>query len=150
MARIRPFVAMRAMKKARANPDDTASAIVVIGALAGNSGRRQFERFKRSARGAKILREKRDLYDVLTDEERMLAMPTGSLGKTIVDWFIREGISTQGLTQASQAAAGELGGQREVSADEQVYGTRQRNLHDVYHVLAGYDRDMYGEVALSA
>ncbi len=45
MARIRPLVAMRAMKKARENPDDTAVAIQVIGALSGNSGRRHFMRF---------------------------------------------------------------------------------------------------------
>ena len=150
MARIRPLVAMRAMKKARENPDDTAVAIQVIGALTGNSGRRDFKRFKRSPRGAQVLREKRDLYDILTDKERLLAMPPGSLGRTIIDWFIRENISTEGLAQASEAAAQALGNRREVSADEQVYGTRLRNLHDVFHVLAGYDRDLRGEVGVLA
>lgn len=150
MARIRPLVAMRAMKKARQNPDDTAVAIQVIGALSGNSGRRHFKRFKQSPQGAQILRERRDLYDVLTDKERLLAMPVGSLGRTIIEWFIREGISTEGLAQASESAAQALGNRREVSVDEQVYGTRLRNLHDVFHVVAGYDRDMRGEVGVLA
>jgi ubiquinone biosynthesis protein COQ4 len=150
MARIRPLVAMRAMKKARENPDDTAVAIQVIGALSGNSGRRHFKRFKRSPRGAQILSEERDLYDVLTDKKRLLAMPEGSLGRTIIEWFIRENISTEGLAQASKDAAEALGNRSEVSTDEQVYGTRLRNLHDVFHVLAGYDRDLRGEVGVLA
>jgi ubiquinone biosynthesis protein COQ4 len=77
-------------------------------------------------------------------------MPPGSLGRTIIEWFIRENISTEGLAQASEAAAQALGNRREVSADEQVYGTRLRNLHDVFHVLAGYDRDLRGEVGVLA
>ncbi len=150
MARVRPLLAMRAMKEVRENPDDTAAGIQVIGALSGNSGRRQFRRFRRSPRGAEILRQKRDLYDILTDKERLLAMRPGSLGRTIIEWFIRENISTEGLARASEAAANALGSRREVSADEQVYGTRLRNLHDVFHVLAGYDRDLRGEVGVLA
>jgi ubiquinone biosynthesis protein COQ4 len=138
------------MRKARENPDDTAVAIQVIGALSGNSGRRHLRRFKQSSRGAEILREKQDLYDILTDKERLLSMPEGSLGRTIIEWFIRENISTEGLAQASEAAAQALGNRREVAEDERVYGTRLRNLHDVFHVLAGYDRDLRGEVGVLA
>ncbi len=59
MARVRPLVAMRAMKKVRENPDDTAVAIQVIGALSGNSGRRDFKRFERRQGVANVLRDKR-------------------------------------------------------------------------------------------
>ena len=147
--RIRPIVAMRAIRESRLDPDDTAAAIRVIGALSGNSGRRQFKRFKRSPKGARILREKRDLYDILSDVERMKAMPPGSLGRTIVEWFLRENISAEGLAQASEAAAAALG-RRETSEEQRVYNTRLRNLHDVFHVLAGYDRDLLGESAVLA
>jgi ubiquinone biosynthesis protein COQ4 len=140
---------MRAMRASRLDPDDTAAAIRVIGALSGNSGRRRFKRFKHSPQGARILREKRDLYDVLADVERMKAMPPGSLGRTIVEWFLRENISTEGLAQASEAATAALG-RRELSDEERVYNSRLRNLHDVFHVLAGYDRDLLGESAVLA
>ncbi len=146
--RIRPLVARRAMRALRGDPDDTAAAIRVIAALSGNSGRPNFRRFQRSACGARILREKRDLYDVLTDHERLEAMPPGSLGRAIVDWFERENISTEGLAQASEAATGRA--DHGVSQDEQIYGSRLRNLHDVFHVLAGYDRDLRGESAVLA
>ena len=146
--RMHPLVAMREMRALRADPDDTAAAIRVIAALSGNSVRRNFRRFKRSPRGARILREKRDLYDVLTDRERLRAMPPASLGRTIIDWFDRESISTEGLAQASKAARG--GPERGVSEDEQVFGSRLLHLHDVFHVLAGYDRDLRGESAVLA
>jgi ubiquinone biosynthesis protein COQ4 len=143
-----PLVAMREMRTLRADPDDTAAAIRVIAALSGSSGRRHFRRFQRSARGARILREKRDLYGVLTDRERLRAMPPASLGRTIIDWFERENISTEGLAQASKAARG--GPDPGVSEDEQVFGARLLHLHDVFHVLAGYDRDLRGESAVLA
>ncbi|MEN8160690.1 MAG: Coq4 family protein [Myxococcota bacterium] len=146
--RIRPLQAMAAMRELRRNPDDTAAAIRVIAALAGNTSRRGFERFRRSERGARILRERQDLYGLLTDRDRLLAMPPGSLGRTLIDWFDREGISTEGLAQASEEARGEA--VEAISAEEQAYGSRQRNLHDVFHVVTGYDRDLRGEAAVLA
>ena len=145
---MQPLVAMQAMRTLRRDPDDTAAAIRVIGALSGGSVRRGFRRFRASARGARILRQKCDLYDVLTDEERLLAMPPASLGRTIIDWFRREKISTQGLVQASQAATGDANA--DIGDEEQTYRARILNLHDVFHVLAGYDRDLRGEAAVLA
>lgn len=148
--RFRPLVAYRAMRLVRENPDDTAAAIVVIAALSGNAGKRLFNRFRRSPNAERILREKRDLYDLLSDQKRMLAMAPGSLGRTIVEWFIRENISTEGLAGASEAASKELGDTRELGSEASVFGNRLRNLHDVFHVVTGYDRDMRGEMAVLA
>jgi ubiquinone biosynthesis protein COQ4 len=147
---MRPLVAFRAMRKLRENPDDTARAIMVIGALSGNSGERLFRRFRRSPRAEAILREKRDLYDILSDVDRLRSMPEGSLGRTIGDWFVREQISAQGLAQASAAAQAQLGIAPPSGDDQRVFGSRLRNLHDVFHVLCGYDRDLRGEAAVLA
>lgn len=146
--RIHPLRARRAMRALRKDPDDTAAAIRVIMALSGNSGRRDFERFRRTARGTRILREKTDLFEVLTDRERLEAMPPGSLGRAIIDWFKRENISTQGLALASEAAR--EGENQKLDDAEELYRVRLRNLHDVFHVLAGYDRDLRGESAVLA
>jgi ubiquinone biosynthesis protein COQ4 len=148
MARIRPLIAHRALRALSQNPDDTAQGIVAIAALTGNSNERLFRRFKRSEKGREILRQRRDLYALLSDHERMLAMPPGSLGRTIVEWFIREDISAQGLAAASEQAAKTFGGRSDVSDEARVFGSRVRNLHDVFHVVAGYDRDVRGEIAV--
>ena len=148
--RIRPFVARRALRALGNNPDDTTQAIVAIAAMTGNSNKRLFKRFKRSEKGRKILRDHADLYDILSDSDRMLAMPEGSLGRTIGEWFLRENISAQGLAQASLDASKQFGITQTPDAEQKVFGTRVRNLHDVFHVLTGYDRDMRGEMAVLA
>lgn len=141
--------AQRAMQALGANPDDTEQAIRAIGAMAGNSPERCFKRFARSSRGARILREERELYDILSDIDRLGAMPEGSLGRGIWTFYTTEEISAQGLRGASEAAAGEMGfftGNH----DRARFARRLRELHDVFHVLTGYGRDMRGEIACLA
>lgn len=149
--RFRPLVARRAMKKLRENPDDTAQAIRVIGALSGNSGKRAFKRFAQSPRGQQFLREKRDLFSLMNDVQRLRAMPEGSLGRAIADWYQLEELSAQGLADASEAAFSEGGPRRAVlSSDEDLFSKRLLDLHDVFHVLTGYGRDLVGESAVLA
>jgi ubiquinone biosynthesis protein COQ4 len=150
--RYHPLIARRAMKKLREDPDDTAQAIRVIGALSGNSGERLFERFKSTSGGQKILRERQDLFELMRDTERLRAMPEGSLGRAIGDWYAVEEISAQGLADASEAAFSEGGPPRRETPDDDadLFGTRLRDLHDIFHVLAGYGRDLRGEAAVLA
>jgi ubiquinone biosynthesis protein COQ4 len=131
------------------DPDDTAQAIRAIGAMSGNSPERCFKRFARSERGARILREKRELYDVLSDIDRLVAMPEGSLGRAIGSFYTTEEISAQGLRGASEEAAGK-NGFFTGDDDRTRFGRRLRELHDVSHVLTGYGRDMRGEIACLA
>lgn len=131
------------------NPDDTAQAFRVIAAMSGGSGKRLFRRFQRSPMGARILRERRNLVDVIGDLDRLHAMPEGSLGQAIADFYTSEELSAQGLAAASEAAS-EGQGASELSAAEQIFGMRVRDLHDVFHVLTGYGRDVRGEVAVLA
>ncbi len=144
-------LARRALEVLAENPDDTAQAIVVIAAMSGNSNERLFKRFKKSPRGQQILAERRDLYGILCDRGRLLAMPEGSLGRKICEWFMRENISAEGLAGASQAAAEQFPDRPlNLGEEARVFGSRLLNLHDVFHVLTGYDRDMRGEIAVLA
>ncbi len=147
--RYRPLIARRAFRAMAQNPDDTAQAIRAIAAFSGNSGKRLFKRFRHTARGQQILREKPDLFALMSDVDRLKAMPPGSLGRAIGDWFSLEEISAQGLVDASTAAfsTGEFKG-RETSGDEQFFSRRVGNLHDIFHVLAGYGRDLRGEIGV--
>ena len=141
--------ARRAMRALIDDPDDTAQAFKVIAAMSGGSGRRLFKRFRRSPDGARILREKRSLVDVIGDLEKLRAMPASSLGQAIADFYQTEELSAQGLVAASEAGLGEQSPD-EVSEEERVFRARLRDLHDVFHVLTGYGRDLRGEVAVLA
>jgi len=148
--RIRPLEARRAMRALLDDPDDTVQAFRVIAALSGNSGRRLFRRFRRSPVGMRVLRERSQLIDILDDPERMSAMPDGSLGAAVRDFYGAEQISAAGLADASQAAFGDGAARESLDDDEQLFSLRLRDLHDVFHVLTGYGRDLRGEAAVLA
>ena len=50
------------------------------------------------------------------------------------------------MQAASEAARGEV----PLDSELEWFGRRQRDLHDVFHVLTGYGRDLRGEVACLA
>ena len=139
--------ARRAMAVLAEDPDDTVAAIQVIGAMAGKSPERCFKRFKRSAKGRKILAEKQELYDVLSNLDVLGAMPEGSLGKEIWRFYTVEELSAEGLKTASEQAGGAGSGD---DSEAGRYGRRMRDLHDVFHVVTGYGRDLRGEVGCLA
>ncbi|HJP49882.1 MAG: Coq4 family protein [Pseudomonadales bacterium] len=141
--------ALKALEALSKNPDDTAQAIRAIVAMSGNSGERLFNRFKRSNRGARILREKLELYDILSDIDQLGEMPEGSLGHGIWTFYTKEELSAQGLKGASEAASDGTA-QGDPNSDQAIFGRRNRELHDVFHVLTGYGRDMRGEMAVLA
>lgn len=138
--------ARRALASLSANPDDTEQAIRAIAAMSGGSQERCFRRFQKSESGRRLLREKPELFDRLNDVDYLGSLPEGTLGKAIWSFYTTEEISAAGLKAASEAAAG---GQRQES-DLDWFARRTRELHDVFHVLTGYGRDMRGEIACLA
>jgi ubiquinone biosynthesis protein COQ4 len=130
------------------NPDDTAQAFKVVAAMSGGSGERLYRRFRGSPTGARILREKRSLVDLIGDLRKLRAMPADSLGQAIADFYETEALSAQGLVAASEAGFGER--RQAVDEERRIFGERLRDLHDVFHVLAGYGRDLLGEAAVLA
>ena len=147
--RIRLREARRAMRALLEDPDDTAQAFKVIAAMSGSSGKRLFERFRRSPMGARILREERNLVDLIGDMDKLRAMPSRSLGQGIADFYATEQLSAQGLVAASEAGFADRA-PAEISEEERSFQMRLRDLHDVFHVLAGYGRDLRGEAAVLA
>jgi ubiquinone biosynthesis protein COQ4 len=147
--RIRPREAWHAIRALVANPDDTSQAFRVIGALSGNSGERLLRRFRRSPQGRALLRRKPRLGEVLSDVRRLQALPQGSLGRALGDFFAGEQIDSAGLAAASRDAYGERA-PAETSDDLLWLMERLRDQHDLMHVLTGYGRDLRGEAAVLA
>ncbi|MBW2290299.1 MAG: hypothetical protein JRG80_09720 [Deltaproteobacteria bacterium] len=145
--RIRPLEAQRAMRSLLADPDDTEKAFRVIGALSGNSTGRALAKFRRLPVGVRVLRDRTRMLDLIADTERMAAMPEASLGAAVRDFYATEQISAQGLVTASEEAYQDVDGSG-VSDELQFFGQHLRDLHDTFHVLTGYGRDLRGEVAV--
>jgi ubiquinone biosynthesis protein COQ4 len=144
--RIRPLLAWRAIRALLRDPDDTKQVFRIIDALSGRSGERIFARFRQTPAGARILEERRSLLKTLSDRQALLALPEGSLGRVYADFVTREQLSADGLVEASVE-----GGRRlDLGEQRRLVGERLRDMHDLWHVVTGYGRDLVGEAALLA
>ena len=147
--RIRPIDAVRALRAAFKNPDDTVQVVRIIDALNGKSGLRLLDRFVALPGSATIARRERTILEVLEDRDALAALPEGSLGRTYFDFTTAEQITADGLVEATREATGYPEGD-EIDDLLGWYLTRLRDTHDLWHVLTGYGRDLLGETALLA
>jgi len=143
--RIRPLEALRALRALSSNPDDTAQVFRLLRALP--AGDRVYRRFRRTGRGARLLAERPSLLATLADRDALLALPPGSLGRTYAEFMSSEQISADGLVAASAMPPGQ---ERWVDEEHRFVGERLRDMHDLWHVVTGYGRDLLGEAALLA
>ena len=137
--------AWQALGRLRENPDATEEVFVIIRALTGKSGEREFQRFAGTEAGARVLAEKRDLLPLLQDRAYLESLPEGSLGREYAAFTAREQISAEGLVAASDPAERET-----LDEDRLRFFDRLRDSHDLHHVTTGWGRDLVGEVSLLA
>jgi ubiquinone biosynthesis protein COQ4 len=145
--RIQPLKAWRAIRALLRDPDDTGQVFKIVDALSGSAGERLFRRFRATPNGARILQEERDLLGTLCERDALAALPPGSLGRTYLDFVTREKITADGLVAASQEARQQV---EALGEDYRRTMERLRDMHDLWHVVSGYGRDLVGEVSLLA
>ena len=138
--------AWRALRNLIADPDATEQVFVIIDALSGNSGERQFQRFAKTPVGRRTLAEKADILDVLSDRVSLHGLAPDSLGKTYANFMTDEQISPDGLVAASE----EVNRTGRENEDRNRFGMRMRDSHDLWHCVTGYSRDLVGEASLLA
>ncbi len=143
--RIQPLVALRALRDLIRDPDDTSHVFVVIAALSSRSDTRLYNRFRTSPAASRLLKERPALLEVLSDREALLAMPVGTLGRTYGEFMNREQISADGLVEADRFEA-----DIDMPEERRWFGERLRDMHDLWHVVTGYKRDLVGEACLLA
>jgi ubiquinone biosynthesis protein COQ4 len=141
--RYRPLVALDAIRKLIRDKEDTKQVFRLLVALRGMSFVRNVKRFRASPLGARILREKRDLVDVLVDRPYLEGLPAGSLGREFIAFMDHCGITPEGLSEAATEAGLDA---YALSEDERRYEMRTRVQHDLWHVVGGYGCDGFGEV----
>jgi ubiquinone biosynthesis protein COQ4 len=144
---VRPLEALRALRDFSKNPQDTTQVFRLTDALRGRSMIAPFERFRTSPNGEAVLRERRQLLAALSDRTRLKALPLGTFGRAYADFMAEEDLSAEGLVALSGAKQSWTGAE---SSDMEFYGARMREMHDLYHVLAGYGRDELGEICVLA
>lgn len=140
--RLHPLTALRAARALIAT-GDTRQVFILLRAMRGRSGMRNFRRFAQSEVGRQVLACKRDLLPLLQDREGLRRLPGGSLGRAYLAFMESEDLSAEALVMASQDWDNDP-----VPPDMQRFRARMRELHDINHVVTGYGRDPLGELCL--
>ncbi|MBK8259236.1 MAG: hypothetical protein IPK82_42090 [Polyangiaceae bacterium] len=140
-----PLRALRAAKTLAQNPDDLPQVFTIIESLSGSTLARVAERMAKSETGSKILNDKPDVVDVLTDHAGLERLPEGTLGRAYLDFLRRENISAAGIRAASNSG---MEAQDTLPAPIDYVHRRLRDTHDLWHAAVGYHGDVLGETAL--
>lgn len=129
-----------------ADPAKVLDAAYSVGdALGGMSDERQLARFLDRLEGQALLASRESLPGALADHGSLGSLPEGSLGRAFLAFSERHGLNARKLVES----------QHQMSRDHamldpvrQWANDRFTVMHDLWHVLAGYDATNAGESAL--
>ncbi len=139
--------ALRSVRRLLADKDDTVQVFEIMRALNGPATRNGYLRLLGTPRGGRIAYQRRELAEVLGDRAALARLPADSVAAAYLTFTAAGRISAEGLAEVS----------RQVHADRiddlhpvAWYGRRIRDVHDLWHILAGYDLSGLGEACLVA
>lgn len=129
------------------DPNDTRHVFTLFESMIGPIEVRQVGQFLESPEGRALFAKRPPVVQALTDRDRLRQMPEGSLGRAYLAFVESEGISADGLVEAS-----EQGRITEHVTHPELAFLREymRDTHDLWHTLTGYRGDIVGELSLLA
>ncbi len=140
--------AWAALRRLLANGDDTVQVFRIMRALNADTSHRNYARLLTEPGGGRIAYARVELADLFSDRAWIDSLPDGSVGAAYRAFLDRTGFSAQGLADISHAD-GE--GWQRVEHPVAWFGRRERDVHDVWHVLTGYAAEEHlGEACLVA
>ena len=140
------FDAIMAVKRLIADKEDTSQVFTILEALGKRSSAKSWQKYKKHPNYS-ILSDQPSLMNFLCNQKWLSSLPEGSLGQHYYAFLKSENISAEGLVDASDKG---FSGLRELTNQEVKFHQRQRDAHDLWHVLSGYGRDPLGELCLLA
>ena len=143
---LEPLAAIKSMTRLVRNPTHTHEVFTIIKALSGSDLQKGLDRFKGTEFGEKVLRNRLQLRDSLKKRNLLAKLPAGSLGREYQKFVQEENLLADGLEKANERSL-----QAEITDPElKLFAARQRDMHDLWHVVTGYGRDELGEACLLA
>ncbi len=140
---------MRCLLRFVTTPSDLANSFEAMFALAGPTIDREFQKFSLHPVGRAMLEQdpRRDLNALLSDRRALGTMPEGSFAHAYLAYL---GGDEMGSAEYFLEAANldEKAQRFGWSEDQLWFIKRMANSHDLFHIIAGYDRDVTGEVGV--
>jgi ubiquinone biosynthesis protein COQ4 len=137
--------AFAAVRKLLANPNDTVQVFRIMGALNGAASKWGYNKLVSTPEGGHMAYQRLELCEKLMDRAWIDSFAPGTVGAAYRDFLDRTGYSAKGLAEVSnQDRRAE-----DVAHPYAWFGRRQRDTHDIWHVLTGYQADEpLGELCL--
>jgi ubiquinone biosynthesis protein COQ4 len=141
---LQPIKAIKAITRLVRNPTHTHEVFIIIRALSGSDLQKGLNRFRTTEVGRSVLKDRTQLMNSLRNKTLLAELPQKSLGQRYLQFINEQGLSADGLVEASEEQADAL----DADSDLALFATRQRDMHDLWHVLTEYGRDELGEACL--
>jgi ubiquinone biosynthesis protein COQ4 len=145
--RMQPVKAFGHFRKLMADKEDTEQVFHIVDCLKTKRAARVAEEFVMSPHGQALYQSENFLPPILDDHDALKQLPANSVGQAYVRFMQSEGLSAAGLVAESEKFK-----DKATRFDDlyEWYGDRQRDTHDLHHVLTGYGRDALGEQCVLA
>jgi ubiquinone biosynthesis protein COQ4 len=121
------------------------AAYAVGDAIGGLSEERQLRRILATPEGQELWARGSSLTDALADHDALARLPDGSLGRAFLVFCQRHGLNSRALVEHQHAMSRDYA---RLDPVRQWFNDRLVVMHDVWHVLLGYDATNAGESAL--
>ena len=143
---LEPLTAFRAFRKLVRNKEDTAQVFEIRRALSGRSLARGYDRMLKTMEGGRQAFLREELAHRLDDPAWLARFQPGTVGAAYRDFREARGFTAEGLADEARKVA------PLVDAPHPViwYSRRIRDIHDIWHVLTGYQTDALGEACVVA
>jgi len=138
--------AFGAIRKLLANGDDTTQVFRIMKALNAGNAERNYARLLATEQGGRIAYQRVELTERFTDKAWVAQFAPGTVGAAYRDFLETTGYSADGLAEVSKVIR-----EDEMAHPYAWFGRRTRDVHDIWHVLTGYQADeSLGEACLVA
>lgn len=140
--------AWAALRRLLADGNDTVQVFRIMRALNADTSHRNYARLLTEPGGGRIAFQHVELTERFSDQAWIDALPNGSVGAHYRAFLDRTGFSARGLADISYAD-GE--GWQDAQHPVAWFGRRERDVHDIWHILTGYTAEEHlGEACLVA
>jgi len=145
--KVQPVRALRALRRLVADKDDTEQVFEIMNALSGRSPDWGYSRLLQTPEGGRQAYHRQELADLLQNRVWLDQFGEGTVGAAYRNFIDAQNFSAYGLADESRKVADS---EIEAAHPRAWFARRMRDVHDIWHVLTGYEADALGEACLVA
>ena len=139
--------AFDALRKLLDNGEDTTQVFRIMRALNVGNAADNYAKLLATSQGGRIAYERVELARRFSDQAFVAQFAPGTVGAAYRDFLASTGYSADGLVEVSRIAPQDA----DIEHPYAWMGRRTRDVHDIWHVLTGYQADeSLGEACLVA